>query len=70
MERLKIGEMTGNCWKWHNMAGMAEWLKMAGNDWKSLEIAENGWNDWKWLDMTGTAWNWLKIAGKAGNGWK
>ena len=33
---------------------------MAGNNWKLLEFAENGWKLQKWLEMSENGWKWLK----------
>ena len=49
------------------MAGIDwQWVLVAGNGRKWLEMAGNGLYSWKWLEWL----DWLKMAGMAGNGWK
>ena len=50
--------MAGNGWKLLKLAGNClKWLNITENCCNRLEMAGNGFNDWKWLEMTGMARN-------------
>ena len=48
-----------------NIWKLMELLELAGTGWNILELTENGWNGWKWLKMAENCW----MAGMIENGW-
>ena len=45
-------------------------MEIAGNRWKLLDMAANGWNGCQWLEMVRIVWTLLEWLEMAGNGWK
>ena len=50
-----------------------EWIEMAENVWKSLEMCGNGRDDlklWTWLKIAGNGWEQMEMAVITRYGWK